>query len=287
MPAMKTRRSDRITVELPLQVSGADTNGLAFVENSRTAVISRHGAKISLRHKMARDQELVVRCLPTGKESDARIVGELGGGPEGYSYGIEFLDPQINIWDIEFPPLTQSEQATARALLECMRCRNRELVYLDVMEAEVLETGQGLSRLCKRCTDINIWKVVPESPAGEPMAAPAPPLASPDRAPPEPTRTQNERKEVRVRVSMTSCIRHPYLGEEIVATENLSRGGFSFRSPKRYGIGSLIDVALPYTRGGANIFVAARIEHGDEQPGQNFVVYGVAYIPAHKGWPGR
>jgi len=287
MEPASTRRSDRITIELPLQVSGGDIKGFAFVENTRTALVTRHGAKIYSQHKMARDQELVIRCLRTGKEGEARIVGELGAGPEGYAYGVEFIDPQVNIWDIEFPPLPPSGEATGRTLLECVRCRNRELVYLDAMEVEVLEAGQGLSRLCKRCTDVMIWRVVPESSATEPEAQPAQPLADPEKASPKPPPVRKERKHVRVRTRMTACIRHPHLGEEIVATENISRGGFSFRSAKRYGLGSLIEVALPYTPGGANIFVAARIAHGVEQPGENEFLYGLGYIPVHKGWPGN
>jgi hypothetical protein len=287
MDPAKTRRSDRITIELPLQVSGGDTKGIEFVENTRTVVVSRHGAKIYCRHKMACDQELAIRCLPTGKESEARIVGTLGEGPEGYCYGVEFLDPQVNLWDIEFPSLTLSEQATGRTLLECLGCRKREVVYLDAIEVEILETGQGLSRLCKRCSDMCFWKLVPESSAGEQMAPPTQPPVSPDIAHLEPTRSQNERKEVRIRAKMTACIRHRDLGEEIVTTENISRGGFTFRSRRCYGMGSLVDVALPYTHGCANIFAAGRIAHRDEQPGQGLIQYWLAYIPDHKGWPGR
>jgi hypothetical protein len=283
LPA-QTRRSDRITIELPLQVSGDDIKGFAFVEKTRTAVITRHGAKIYSRYKMARDQELVVGCLTTGKESEARIVGELGAGPEGYSYGIEFLNLEVNLWDVEFPP-SQAEQAAGRTLLECIRCGTRELVYLDAMEVEVLDTGQGLSRSCNQCTDMLVWKVVRESAASEPAAQPAPPVASTDQAPAEPARTQNERKDARIGAKLSTLIRHPYLGDEVVSTENVASGGLSVRSIRRYRTGTLIEVAFPYTPGGANIFVAARIEHENEVPGEKFRLYGLEYLPAHEDWP--
>jgi hypothetical protein len=286
MESQRVRRSDRITLELPLQVSGADAKGLGFVEDTQTEVVSRHGAKILSRHQMGRDQEIVIRCLATGKEADARIVGQVGEEPRGYYYGVGFLDPEANIWDIEFPPLTESEQAIARVLLECTRCHSRELVYLDALEAEVLEVSKSLSRPCKRCTDTGVWKLsMPES-TGPQLPPTHPPTVLEDSAGP-PKRTQNERKEVRVRVKMTACIRHPYLGEEIVTADSASRGGFSFRSSKRYGTGSLIDVAMLYTRDGANIFIPARIEHGEELLGENLISYGVSYIPIHKGWPGK
>jgi len=285
MQPPKTRRSDRITIELPVQVSGDDIKGFAFVENTRTAVVSRHGAKIYSQYKMARDQELVIRCVPTGKETEARIVGELGEGPEGYSYGIEFLDPQVNIWGIEFPVLSQAEQAAGRTLLECKRCGARELVYLDPMEVEVLETGQGLSRPCERCTDIMVWKVVSLSPEGEAATQTAQPPAGGDQIPPEDARTENERKNARTGVKLSALVRHPYVGDEVVTTENISPGGLCVRSTRRYRVGTPVEVAFPYTQGGAKIFVPARIEHVNEVPGEKVFLYGLAYLSPGEGFP--
>ncbi len=282
MPLSPVRRSDRITIELPLQISGDDIKGFAFIEKTRTAVVTRHGAKIYSRYKMGRDQEVVIRCLTTGKECEARIVGELGGGPAGYSYGIEFLKSQANIWDIEFPEMSQAEQASGRTLLECIRCATRELAYLDVMEVEVLEAGQGLSRNCNLCTDVTVWRVVRESPASDSAAA----TASPDAAPPdfESARTQNERKDARVAAKLSAVIRHPHLGDEVVTTENVSPGGLCVRSIRRYRTGTVVEVAFPYTAGGANIFVGARIAHENEVPGQKFRLYGLTYLPPGEHW---
>ncbi len=272
---LNKRRSDRISIEIPIEISGDDISGFTFLEKTRTAVISRHGAKIYTRYRFALDQELVVRCLPTGKESDARIVGELGTGPEGRAYGIEFLKPEVNVWDIEFPALSQAEQVAGRTLLECARCSTRELVYLDAMEVEVLETGSGLSRHCKRCGDSTVWKVASASPADEQGAQPAGSTAG-DGAQ---VRTQNERKDARVSTKASAVIRHPHLGDEIVTSENVSPGGICLRSIRRYQPGTLVEVAFPYTPGGAKVFVAARIVHETVLPDKKSRVYGLEYIP--------
>jgi hypothetical protein len=277
-PPSATRRSDRIAIELPLQLSGCDIKNFAFLENSRTAVVSRHGAKIYSKYKMVRDQELIVCCTSTGKESEARIVGELGHDQSGYAYGIEFLDSSVNIWDIEFPPLSEADLVSGRTLLECVRCHTRELVYLDPMEVEVLATGLGLSRHCKLCTDMTIWKVarLSEVPPGpEPLVGARPPGQ-------DNSRTQNERQDVRTGAKVSACIRHSFLGDEIVTTENISRGGMSFRSFNRFEVGARIEVALPYTHGGANIFTAARITHVTAEPGGKMFVYGASYVPIQK-----
>ncbi len=287
MEAQRTRRSDRIVLELPIQVSGTDGLGHGFMEETRTLVLSRHGAKILGCHKLGPDQELSVRCHKTGKEVVARVVGQIGGGPGGYHYGVEFLDPDVNLWDIDFPPLVESEEAVARVLLECVRCHAQVLTYLNEFEAEVFEANGCLSRSCKRCTDTSIWKAATSQAPSEQIPLPVKLDPAPAAAPAVPLRTQNERKVVRVSLKITACIRHPQFGEEIVVTENVSRGGFRFKSPKCYSRDSIVEVAVPYSRGAGNIFTPARIEHAEQIPGEPLTSYGAAYIPVHKGWPGK
>jgi hypothetical protein len=91
-------------------------------------------------------------------------------------------------------------------------------------------------------------------------------------------RVSNKRKHVRVHVKMKACIRHPGFEEEIVEVKDLSRGGLSFVSSKTYMEGSRIEVAVPYSMGKANIFVAARINRAQEFPGKRPTKYGAQYI---------
>ncbi|MGA8343195.1 MAG: PilZ domain-containing protein, partial [Candidatus Sulfotelmatobacter sp.] len=91
-------------------------------------------------------------------------------------------------------------------------------------------------------------------------------------------REQNKRKHVRVQVKMKACIRHPGFEEEIVEVKDVSRGGFSFVSSKGYIEGSRIEVAVPYSGGKANIFVAARINRAQELPGKGLTKYGAQYV---------
>ena len=79
-------------------------------------------------------------------------------------------------------------------------------------------------------------------------------------------------------------VRHPHLGDEVVTTENVSSGGLCVRSIRRYRPETVVEVAFPYTPGGANIFVAARIVHANEVPGEKYRMYGLEYIPAEEAW---
>jgi hypothetical protein len=279
------RRSERVTLELPILVTGTDCMGDVFLEQSHTIVLGRQGAKICLQRKLVPDQDINIRCHATGRESDARVVGQIGTSPEGaFCYGVELLNPEIDLWGIEFPGAGETEAAVGRVLMECVRCRTRELVCLHEFEAEVLDANHYLSRPCKKCADTSVWKETTLQP-GEELPAEAKP--APELLPSPPLRTKNDRKHVRLDLKVNVCIRDPQYGEEVVVTENVSRGGFRFKSRRHYAEGWMIEAALPYSPGGANIFAAARIMYAKELPGSGESVYGVAYVPANQAWTGR
>ena len=286
MELQPRRRSDRVSYETAIRVFGTDVGGTGFIEEGRTVVLSHDGAAIILKRKLCPQQVIIIRSSQTGKEADARVVGQIGRKPAGRLYGVAFLDATVNLWEIDFPPPSESEDAVGRVLLECGHCRSRELVCLDDFEVEVFEANRSISRACKRCQDTTHWKEAPpeapkevkqvevESPA-EARQLPPPPGPSP--------RTEDERQHVRARVKVTALIRHAGLGDEVIATENVSRSGLCFRSRKGYYVGSRIEVALPYSPGPANIFVPARIVRTQELPGEYLLAeYGAEYIKASR-----
>ena len=280
-----TRRSDRIYLRLPIQVTGTDCNNFAFADDTQTLVLNRHGALILLKRALVPEQELTLRFPATQTEAGVRVVGQIGEMDEAVCYGVEFLDPEINLWEIEFPPLVKSEGAVARVLLECERCNHREVVYLNELEVEVFQANRRLSRDCKRCGDTRNWWE-PVKLGTEEKEEIADQLEAETAAPPgPPLRTQNQRKYGRVELNMAACIRHPQFGDEVVIPQNLSRGGLCFKSYKLYADGAIIDVAVPYSEGGANIFAPAKVVRRMRTEEGGLHVYGVEYIAVHKGWP--
>jgi len=278
MQTNTTRRSDRVGLELPLQLSGTDCTGQGYIEQGHTLLLSRHGAKLVLNRKLLPNQELTLRCLWNGQAADARVVGQMGRGPQGYFYGVEFLDLSANPWQIEFPPLTEARQSVARALLECASCKTRTIVYLSEIEAEIFEENRCLSRHCKTCAATGLLIEPNITPAQEP----APPRSSPEQELQAKLakliNAGNERKEPKPSLRMTACIRSPEFGEEIVSTEDVSRSGFRFKSPKRYAKGSVIEIAVPYSRKPGTIFVLAQIEWDRALPNEGVTLYGAWYV---------
>ncbi len=267
MRTQVARRSDRVSVRVPIEVVGQDIEGEPFVQLTRTLVISRYGACVPLAQRLAAKQELVIRRVGVKtKRAEVRVVKQISGQPPEYVYGVMLLDSSVNLWDIEFPPLAESEKAVARTLLECGYCQSGEVTYLDETEFKAFVANQSIARYCKACGASSPWKqACCEAPSKPELPATSRP------------RTEDRRKEVRARVSLTACIRQPDLDEEVVVCENLSHGGLGFRSKNRYAEGSRIEVAVPYSPRAANIFVPAWIVHSQELARGDFFRHGAAY----------
>jgi len=89
---------------------------------------------------------------------------------------------------------------------------------------------------------------------------------------------ENRRKHARTRVNFKACVRRPGLADDVVACEDMSRGGLRFKSSRKYFEKMLIDVAVPYSPGDQAIFVPAQIAYVQELPEQNTYRCGVMYL---------
>jgi len=115
--------------------------------------------------------------------------------------------------------------------------------------------------------------------AAEPAQSESPSAAtsSPGLAVKEKDR-ENRRKHARTRVNFKACVRRPGLADDVVACEDMSRGGLRFKSNRKYFEKMLIEVAVPYSPGDQAIYVPAQIAYVQELPEQNTYRCGVMYL---------
>ncbi len=281
-PSGFARRSDRISLSVPVEVRGTDRAGQSFEEKTHTLVVSRYGATILLRHRMAPDRKITLRCVGTGVEAPGRIVAEAGKDKEGYWYGVEVPDPEVNLWAIDFPTAAESELAAARLLLECTRCRASEVAYLTLLDVEIFEKHKSISRPCRYCSDVTLWA---EAQLRHLLPGRAALTADPparQEAPAAPPRTENERFEPRVQLSLNGCVKTDQYGEEAVTTENVSESGACFKSARQYMGGATVAVAIPYSPDRANVFVMARITWSRYRAAEKKTLYGLSYLHARR-----
>ena len=278
------RRSSRIPKEIAILLVGSDMEGKVFSEETKTVVLSRHGAGIVSQYKLIPEQELILRRLDTNKETEIRVVGQIGSQSGNFTYGVAFLDSSVNFWGVEFPSLTESERLARRALLECSSCKHREAVDHSDLEGDVFAINEGIVRFCKNCGSSTFWKKA----SGDFHDV----AASPEPAPEQQTLSsqmsaavaqkpvilpENRRKHIRTKVNYKACIRQPGQTLDVVVCEDMSRGGLRFKSRKRYFERSTIEVAVPYSPGAQSIFVHARIVFVQELPDEKLFRCGVAY----------
>ena len=100
----RLRRRCRFAKEIPIVLLGTDTAGKPFSEETKTVVLSRHGAGIVSRYEFAPDELLALRLPGSTEQAEIRLVGKIGGGPGSYIYGVTFGDPDPHFWPLEFPP---------------------------------------------------------------------------------------------------------------------------------------------------------------------------------------
>jgi len=243
-------------IALQIEVVGSDLDGQQYIERTQTLTITRDGATILLANKLAPESELIVRNLVTNREALVRVVGLIREDASGHVYGVALLDPSVDLWQVQFPEAEPGK----RTVLECSRCLAVKSVSLTEIEMEILESKCALTRHCECCHSSTIWKQTARDVSIEQKR-----ISLREKSAPEPAAlpAQQKRKDRRIAVNSVACIR--YAGrEEVAVCEDMSRGGFRFKSRKKYPEGTRIEAAVPYAQANVNIFVPAQIVYHQE-----------------------
>jgi hypothetical protein len=98
------RRSQRVLMQVGVQVSGNDAQGKQFREETETLAINAHGALILLRARITSGSILKLQNNRTREEQDCHVVflGPVRG--EKAEIGLEFSAPRPLFWRVTFPP---------------------------------------------------------------------------------------------------------------------------------------------------------------------------------------
>ncbi len=279
--AKVARRSVRISKEVAILLIGSDARGKEFVEQTKTVVLSRHGAGIVSVHKLGVEQELIVIRQECNRETEIRVVGQIGSEDGFYTYGVAFLDPDIDFWDVGFGSATDAGTSEPPMVLQCNMCGRIEAISPDALESDIYAVHDSLLRDCKQCHRPTPWKRTSgEVPANLDM--PEAVAVSAELAPPleplSPPAASNRRKHMRINVNFAGRVSNHGLEDDIVVCENISRGGLCFKSSRCYHKTAAIEVAAPYAPGSPDIPVSAQIVYVQELPEEKMFRYGVQYL---------
>jgi hypothetical protein len=97
------RRSQRVTLRVPIVVSESTTGNGLHVERTHTIAVNRHGGLIALRAKVSQGQNLLLTNTATRVSKECRVVYLGPNQSDKRQVGIEFMDPVTDFWNISFP----------------------------------------------------------------------------------------------------------------------------------------------------------------------------------------
>jgi hypothetical protein len=101
---LKGRRSQRIDLSVSVVVHRPRNEGPQFSENTKTLVVSAHGALVALKGMVAPKQRLFLQNTTSGQQEECRVVSvnkEIAGPP---TVAVEFTKPAPGFWRVAFPP---------------------------------------------------------------------------------------------------------------------------------------------------------------------------------------
>jgi len=169
----KKRRSGRLFKSVPILLIGSDCEGRVFSEATHTVVLSLHGAGVVSSYKLIAEQELILRLVESSREAEIRIVGEIGSQDGRHTYGVAFLDDDVDFWQMDFPMPPSPKERPLELVLECTGCGLAVTLVNGDYEFDVCAIHGGLVRYCRDCEFTTVWK--PQDVGGVPSVAAARP----------------------------------------------------------------------------------------------------------------
>jgi PilZ domain len=258
------RRSDRILTPIRIRVIGNDMNGVSFSEDTVTISVNQQGARISLTHPLLPDDTILILNKQTNVEEEFRVVGAfqqvIGDRRE---WGVEAINPENNIWGIEF---TQPAESLApKAIIECAACRKVLESPMSSIEYDVLLATGLISRHCDRCNETTRWRpsdqvVLPEMLKAIQVSAP----------------NKERRKARRIRLVMRVRVRNSWGVTDVAQTRDVSKSGLCFFSIKVFSVGDEVSIILPFAFNQVPVETNAKIVWSEISESGRY--YGVEYI---------
>ena len=96
-----------------------------------------------------------------------RVAGKIGDRNEGYVYAVEFVDPQVNLWETGFRSTSDFDEAGDPIFLACGCCGKSEAVQLGEPKLRGFEAAHGVLLYCIQCQAMTRWMQTDEAPTGE------------------------------------------------------------------------------------------------------------------------
>jgi len=105
--ANPVRRSNRLTLAVPIVVWGLKPARGTFFEETQTVSVAAHGASLILSSAVKPNQRMVIFNKQTQEELGCRVAHITQNADGKTTVGVTFeSEPTSNFWHVSFPPST-------------------------------------------------------------------------------------------------------------------------------------------------------------------------------------
>ena len=98
------RRSERVVLRVPLQLSMFTPDGKRINIEAQSLVVNAHGGLLDVGMKMFAGQQIRLRNLKTTLVATGRVLRVEGSEEGRFAVAFEFESPVSNFWPVSFPP---------------------------------------------------------------------------------------------------------------------------------------------------------------------------------------
>jgi PAS domain S-box-containing protein len=103
-PSSKSRRSQRIRIQMRIRLKRQSEEYTSLCEEAKTLAVNAHGALISVQSKLKLYEKVKIQNPSTNEIQEAIVVLISEATDGSFSVGIEFTTPNPRFWRITFPP---------------------------------------------------------------------------------------------------------------------------------------------------------------------------------------
>jgi hypothetical protein len=95
------RRGRRMNSRVPVRLEWTGPDGAEHEVQAHTRVVNPYGCLVVLRENLSLDQSVTLTNLATQQSNSATVVWRGNERPEGWEYGIEMTNPEMDFWGLE------------------------------------------------------------------------------------------------------------------------------------------------------------------------------------------
>jgi hypothetical protein len=99
--SMDSRRTARLPLVIPVEISYADQNGRPCLERTQTKDVDRHGARLTSRSYHPEGRKINLGITHLGRSAHTRVVWCSAPINGFYEVGVELESPE-NVWGVQF-----------------------------------------------------------------------------------------------------------------------------------------------------------------------------------------